>query len=261
MRSFTLPPALKNSHFAKISHSIPSSLQIWLILTKGVSPMKSKMFFRIFGRVLCNKAHAVTSETVWSIERAWKCSVSACGSPASTSQCRACTGQKWSGNYLRSVMQMGRLFSGSRKPCAFQWPVFPAFTVVGVVNWTLARDGSFRCRHCDSRDLCFREAFSSFSCGCDTPEGSYITYTLLVCIVHIFTPLCIIFAFKTSTVREISIVIFWLYVQYRKQWQKDTIQHAQVKMLLRLYHIVAVYEWILYVYLQNLSWSIHLCAN
>jgi hypothetical protein len=39
MRSLTLPPALKYSHFASISHSMPALLGMELRRTKGVLPM------------------------------------------------------------------------------------------------------------------------------------------------------------------------------------------------------------------------------
>ena len=46
--SLTLPPALKNSHFTTISHSIPSSLPILFNRTSGVHPICSKMLLKIF---------------------------------------------------------------------------------------------------------------------------------------------------------------------------------------------------------------------
>lgn len=49
IRSFTLPPALKYSHLASISHSMPSAFGIAFRRTSGVLPMKSRIESPIFG--------------------------------------------------------------------------------------------------------------------------------------------------------------------------------------------------------------------
>ena len=55
IRSFTLPPGLKNSTFAIIGVSTPRNLEYLFSSTSGVLPIRSVICFAIFAIILCFK--------------------------------------------------------------------------------------------------------------------------------------------------------------------------------------------------------------